>query len=334
MKIRIAILMLCLLVTLGGCHSNKEYADMPEELAKLCKSIDKHPKNSELYYQRANYYYQHKDVDKGITDMQTAVKLQPDSSKYYIMLSDLYFAQVETDLAEEMLEKAIQKDPKNNEARLKLAELFYHENLLTDCENTLNEAIKLQKYNPKAYLIKAFMYKDLQDTVAYIRMLQLVIDQNPKEVKAYLELGYFYQKTLNPIAISYYQNALNVDPNNVEIHYNLGKLYQDLEQYPEAEQEYKTAIQIDPKHIPSLNNLGFMYLGDPFNKYADAAKLFTQAIQENPDFVYSVCNRGVAYEYLGEYDKARKDYEKALKLQTNFEPAIKGLNRLDKLQSK
>jgi tetratricopeptide (TPR) repeat protein len=233
-----------------------------------------------------------------------------------------------------MLEKAIQKEPKNNEARLKLAELYYLQSMLTQCDKTLDEAIKLQKHNPKAYLIKAFMYKDMQDTTAYLRMLQLVIDQDPKEVKAYLELGNFYQKTLNPIAASYYQNALNVDPNNVEIHYNLGKLYQDLEQYTEAEQEYKTAIQLEPQHVPSLNNLGYMYLDEPFNRYEDAVKLFTQAIQAKPDFVYTVCNRGVAYEYLGQYDKARKDYEQALKLKTNFEPAIKGLNRLDEKQSK
>lgn len=334
MRNRIVILLACLLVTFAGCHSDKKYADMPEELAKLCKNIDKHPKDAELYYQRADYYYTHQDVDKGITDMQTAIKLQPDSSKYYVRLSDLYFAKVETDLAEEMLQKAIEKDPKNNDARLKLAELFFHENLLSQCNETLDEAIKLEKYNPRAYLIKAFMYKDMGDTAEYLRNLQLVIDQNPKEVKAYLELGYFYQKSLNPIAASYYQNALNVDPENVEIHYNLGKLYQDLGQFQEAEQEYQTAIKIDDKHVPSLNNLGYMYLDEPFNKYEKAAELFTQAIKANPDFVYSVCNRGVAYEYLGQYDKARKDYEQALKLKTNFEPAIKGLNRLDKLQNK
>jgi len=176
------------------------------------------------------------------------------------------------------------------------------------------------------------MLKDLKDTVGYLRMLQLVIDQDPNEVKAYSELGYFYQQQNDPIAISYYQNGLKVDPKNVELHYNLGKMFQDMDKFEEAEQEYKTAIGIDSSHIPSLNNLGYLYLDDNFKKYDEAVKLFTQVLQVNPQFVYAVCNRGVAYEYLGNYVAARKDYEEALKLSTNFEPAIKGLNRLDKLQ--
>lgn len=316
-----------------GCHSDRTYKDMPEALATLCRKIDKHPKKPELYYQRAQYYYLHKDIDKGIADMQAAVRLQPDSAKYYIMLSDLYFAQRETDLTEEMLEKAIQLQPDNNEARLKLAELYFHLRMMEQCNTTLEEAISRQSHNPKAYLIKAFMLKEQQDTTGYLRMLQLVIDQDPKEIKAFLELGYFYQQRLNPLAETYYQNALNVDPQNVEIHYNLAKLYQDLGRTEAAIEEYKTTIAINPKHLPSLNNLGYMYLDESLGKYADALDLFNQALQENPDAFYTVCNRGVAYEYLGEYDKARKDYERALQLKTNFEPAILGLNRLDKLQT-
>lgn len=334
MKYRIFLLLFCAALIVGSCTSNKKYEGLPKELAELCKNIDKHPKKSELYYQRADYYYYHKDIDKGIADMQMAIKLQPDSSKYYVKLSDLYFAQRETDLAEEMLQTAIKKQPDNNEARLKLAELYFHLRMMDQCNSTIEEAVKLQKFNPKAYLIKAFMLKENQDTTGYLRMLQLVIDQDPKEVKAYLELGYFYQQKMDPLAVSYYQNALNVDPKNVEIHYNLGKMYQDLGQLENAEQEYKTAIEIDPKNIPALNNLGYLYLDDAFKKYSEAAKLFSKVLEVNPKFVYAVCNRGVAYEYLGDYDKARKDYQAALKLETNFEPAILGLNRLDKLQSK
>lgn len=334
MNNRFVILLTCLCLLCCGCHSDKAYKDMPEELAKLCKAIDKHPNKSELYYQRALYYYQHQDIDNGMADIHAAIKLQPDSAKYFVSLSDFYFAQRETDLTEESLEKALQLQPDNNEARLKLAELYFHLRMMEQCNATLNEAIQRQSYNPKAYLIKAFMLKEQQDTTNFLRMLQLVIDQDPKEIKAYLELGYFYQKRLNPIAESYYQNALNVDPKNIEIHYNLAKLYQDLGKTNEAIEEYKATLAIDPKHIPSLNNLGYMYLDESIAKYADAVKLFNQALQIDPSLFYTVCNRGVAYEYLGEYDKARKDYEKALQLKTNFEPAILGLNRLDKLQAK
>lgn len=324
--------LLALLLFFGyGCHNKNKYADLSPELAELCLNIDKHPKKSENYYKRAQYYYSHENIDNGIADMQTAIKLQPDSSKYYVMLSDLYFAQHETDLTEEMLLKAISTDENNNEARLKLAELQFHTRQYEDCGKTIDEAVQRQPHNPKAYLIKAFMLKDMQDTVGYLRMLQLVIDQDPRETKAFLELGYFYQQKNDPIAISYYQNGLKADPNNVELHYNLGKMFQDMDKLEEAEQEYKTAIAIDSTHIPSLNNLGYMYLDDN-TKYEEAVKLFTQVLQINPQFVYALCNRGVAYECLGNYVAARKDYEETLKLATNFEPAIKGLNRLDKLQ--
>lgn len=315
-----------------GCRNKNKYADLPPELAELCQNIDKHPKKAENYYARANYYYLNKEIEKGLADIQTAIKLQPDSSKYYVTLSDLYFAQHETDLTEEALLKAISMDEDNNEARLKLAELQFYTRQYDDCGKTIDAAVQRQPHNPKAYLVKAFMLKDLKDTVGYLRMLQLVIDQDPNEVKAYSELGYFYQQQNDPIAISYYQNGLKVDPKNVELHYNLGKMFQDMDKFEEAEQEYKTAIGIDSAHIPSLNNLGYLYLDDNFKKYDEAVKLFTQVLQVNPQFVYAVCNRGVAYEYLGNYVAARKDYEEALKLSTNFEPAIKGLNRLDKLQ--
>lgn len=332
---RIITSLLALLLLFGcGCKNKSQYADMPKELAELCRSIDRHPKRAELYYQRADYYYYHQNVEKGIADMQTAIRLQPDSSKYYVKLSDLYFAQRETDLAEEMLQTAIRKDPNNNEARLKLAELYFHLRMMEQCNTTIDEAVELQPFNPKAYLIKAFMRKEERDTADYLRLLQLVIDQDPKEVKAFLELGYFYQKHNNPLAVSYYQNALQVDPQNVEIRYNLAKMYQDMGQIEEAEQEYKTVLEIDPKNVPALNNLGYLYLDDSLARYDEAAKLFTRAIEANPNLVYAVCNRGVAYEYLGEYDKARKDYQEALRLETNFEQAIAGLNRLDKLQSR
>lgn len=334
MKYNKFLIVLFFLITLTfiSCKDNKNtYKDLPKQLAELCIQIDKDPDNAELYYKRAQYYYQAGMIEEGFKDAGVAIKLNPKNGLYHIIISDFYFAKKETDLAEESLQKAIQLDPANNDARLKLAELYYHLGMPVECNATLDEALKLKNFNPTAHLIRSFLLKEANDTIGMLRMLQLVIDQNPKEKKAYLELGYYYQERLNPIAIQYYQNALKIDPKDKEIHYNLAKLYQDLQELDAAIQQYNTLLTIDPKNIFAFNNIGYINLYY-LDKYDEAIAYFTKAIDIDSTFINAVCNRGVAFELSKNYTNARQDFLYCKKLDPNFEPAILGLNRLDKIK--
>ena len=315
-----------------SCKDNvdKKYKGMSPELINLYELIKNNPDDPEAYYKRASYYYEKGFIDEALNDALQSVKLNNKNTKYYILLSDLYFAKKETDLTEEMLQKAISIDTKSNEARLKLAELYFHLKMLDECDKTLDEAVALKPYNPKAHLIRAFALKDMKDTTGYLRMLQLVIDQDPKEKKAYLELGYYYQQKLNPIAINYYQNALQVDPNDIEINYNLAKLYQDLGDKDNAILQYKILLQIDPDNANALNNLGYIYLVFE-DKYDQAISCFTKAIEVDSTFVNAICNRGIAFTFLKQYDNARQDFLYCRKINPDFMPAIDELNKLDKI---
>ena len=52
-SIWVGLLFLATILVLGGCKKGKDtYKDLPKELAELSRQIDKHPKKSELYYQR------------------------------------------------------------------------------------------------------------------------------------------------------------------------------------------------------------------------------------------------------------------------------------------
>lgn len=329
---KILFLLLGFIVLLTSCKPKTEkYANLPAALAELCLQIDKNPDDAELYYQRSHYYLQNGFMDKGFEDIKKAVELNPNVSKYQVLISDYYFSQRETDLAEESLEKAIALDEKNNEARLKLAELYFHLNMIDDCNLALDEAIELQSHNPKAYLTKAFCYKEMQDTANMIRMLHLVLDQDPKEKKAHLELGYFYQQQNDPIAIEYYRTALNHYPSDKEIIHNLATMYMDLGEIELAKEQYNYLLTVDSENIGAFTQLGYIYLVYE-DKYDDAIRYFTQAINLDSTFVNAVCNRGLAFELKGELDNARQDYGYCLKMQPNFEPAVKGLNRLDKLK--
>jgi tetratricopeptide (TPR) repeat protein len=186
----------------------------------------------------------------------------------------------------------------------------------------------LQNHNPKAYLTKSILLKEKGDTTGYLRMMQLVIDQDPKEVIAYASLGEFFQEKLNPLAISYYKNALAITPDNKILNYNLGILYQDLGELELAKEQYENMISMDSRSYPAYNNLGYIafYYED---KYEEAVRYYSKAIEINPNYYQAWCNRGLAYEYMDEYEKAREDYLQCLKINPHYENAINCLNNID-----
>ena len=321
----ILIALLCCI----SCKSHK-YDNLPPQLAELCRKIDNSPNNSDLYQQRAEYYYGKKQVDEALADILKAIKLNDKISAYYVTLADIYLAKNETDLVEEALQKAIAIDD-YNEAYLKLAELYLYQYMYTECDETIEKAVRLQNHNPKAYLTKAILLKETGDTTGWLRMMQLVIDQDPKEVIAYTDLAYFFQEKLDPIAISYYKNALEITPNDKILNYNLGRLYQDLREYDLAKEQYENLIAIDPKSYPAYNSLGYIALNFEDN-YEEAVRYFTKALEIDSLYDQAWCNRGIAYEYLEAWDRARADFLQCRKINPNNKGAITELNRLDAMK--
>jgi tetratricopeptide (TPR) repeat protein len=59
-----------------------------------------------------------------------------------------------------------------------------------------------------------------------------------------------------------------------------------------------------------------------------AVEYFSQAIQSEPNFAKSYNARGVAYVLLGEYDKARADFEKTLEIDPTNVQAQENLKHL------
>ena len=318
----ILIALLCCI----SCKSHK-YDNLPAQLAELCRKIDKNPNNSDLYQLRAEYYLANKQTEEALADILHAIKLNDKNSTYHVTLADIYLVKNETDLVEEALQKAIAIDD-YNEAYLKLAELYLYQYMYKECDETIEKAIRLQNHNPKAYLTKAMLLKETCDTLGWLRMLQLVIDQDPKEVIAYTDLAFYFQTKLDPLAISYYKNALEITPNDKILNYNLGRLYQDLHEYDLAKEQYENLISIDPKSYPAYNSLGYIALNFEDN-YEEAIRYFTKAIEIDSLYYQAWCNRGIAYEYVKAWDLARADFLQCRKINPDYEGAITELNRLD-----
>jgi tetratricopeptide (TPR) repeat protein len=132
----------------------------------------------------------------------------------------------------------------------------------------------------------------------------------------------------NPLAIEYFNTAINLQAENIHPYYNLGLYYQENGHIDKALANYQMILEIQPDEVNTLYNLGYVnlvYIQD-FEKAVD---YFSRAIEVAPTYAEAYYNRAYTYEMIGNINMAVADYRKTLAIKTNYTKAIEALNRLD-----
>ena len=101
---------------------------------------------------------------------------------------------------------------------------------------------------------------DIQNQIA---TLKSILKDDPKNLKALIELGnlYFDSGQLDP-AIQTYSKALELDPKNPDVRTDMGIMYRRKGDPDRAAAEFRRAAQDDPKHVNSRYNIGVVLLHD------------------------------------------------------------------------
>jgi cytochrome c-type biogenesis protein CcmH/NrfG len=101
------------------------------------------------------------------------------------------------------------------------------------------------------------------DIQKQISMLQGILKEDPKNLKALVELGNLYFDTEQvDSAIQIYARALELDPKNPDIRTDMGIMYRKKGNPDRAIAEFRKAAQDDPKHVNSRYNMGVVLLHD------------------------------------------------------------------------
>lgn len=93
-------------------------------------------------------------------------------------------------------------------------------------------------------------------------------DALKEQAKVYREEGYKLQSHGDLMgALSFYQKAINLNPQNVEVCNDIGVIYEGLGDKASALAMYKRALEIDPNCLSAYTNLALLYenLGDKDN---------------------------------------------------------------------
>src|SRR5271166_4278576 len=136
---------------------------------------------------------------------------------------------------------------------------------------------------------------------------------NPDLVEGHICMGRLYNGTGKyDKAVEEFQRAVQAEPTSEDALRGLADVYSSLNNFAAAEATYKKAIALRPNYWAVYNWLGAFYFGQ--NRYSDAAAAFLQATQLAPSNYFGYFNLGAAYVAEARYQDALDAFQRSLDL--------------------
>lgn len=233
-------------------------------------------------------------------------------------------------------------DPCNN-----LAVAYARLGNLNGAINSIKQGLRINPYYPEGYnnLASFLLQQKKYDTAK--KALEAAIKLRPYYGKAYYNLGRLYIAQKNnekawecfkkcctegdldnvggfsiyakvslslkkyDDAITGYTKALELDPANQEIAFNLGNVYYLAKKYEQAIDIYKRILQHNPNNARVLHNTGEAYC--KLNNPAKAINCFKQVPHIKKRIPQMYLRMASCYEQLGEIENAKQELNEAIK---------------------
>jgi len=151
-----------------------------------------------------------------------------------------------------------------------------------------------------------------------------ILKTNPHHGDALRLLGTLYIQTCQPVqAVTYLRRATQTQPDNAEIHNNLGTALHSLKKLEEAVPCYEQALRINPSYKSALGNLANT-LRD-LGRLEEAIERYRQCLRLMPTDPHMLVNAGLALFKHQKADEAAAYFEEALQVKPDYFPALSNL---------
>ena len=146
-----------------------------------------------------------------------------------------------------------------------------------------------------------------------IKSLQAILRQNPNDAKIRKALALLLSENgFTQEALAHLIHITNSAAADSSVYYNIGILYEKLENIDNAQKAYEKAVEISPKNIDAYYNLGLIYTQKGLYDYALNCFLNVLNADENDENTWF--SAGLCYFKSGNLIKAKEYFEKAVVL--------------------
>ena len=200
----------------------------------------------------------------------------------------------------------------------KLASLYIKTNQLIKAKEIYDNILLKNNVSAETLHQYAILSSSLCDTDTAEKMLKKVIRMNPELAKAHKDLGIiFLNKRLFDYAREEFEAAMKLAPNDFEILFEYGNFLYSISENLEAERYYEEALEVDPDNVLALT---FMALNKLILNQIDAANDYImKAIKVQPHHEYVQFCAGRILYAKGEYEEAKRYLIRAVEQNPDIE---------------
>ncbi len=292
-------------------------------IEELSKKIEQSPDNPVLYASRGELYYSKENYPAAIKDLNSSIALDSTNPAFFHLLSDAYMDNFQSEKALEVLSGFTDRNPKSIPSMLKLSEfqmiLKQHDASL----ETIEKILTVSSRHPEGFYMLGMNFKAMGDTARAINSFQTTVEEDADHIDGYVQLGVLLDRLKKPIALKYFNNALQVDSTNLDALFGKAWYYHQRNKFNLASEWYEKAANFYPKESKIHVNNGILNLemselnkNEPLRikQLAKAFSRFDLATKVDPGFGTAYYYRGLTLEMQGKPKKAIKDYRQAAAL--------------------
>jgi len=143
---------------------------------------------------------------------------------------------------------------------------------------------------------------------------------NEENDEIYFELGKcnYYIKSIQD-SIAHFKRAIAIKPQESKYYFGLGCAYDEMGLIKNAKSAFYDAINIDPMNIKA--RIAYAISLTKELEYAQSIEQFQEVLKYIPDNADTLYNCALAYEMIGDIERAIKYYKKAIDIEPNHKEA-------------